>query len=195
MSYASGAVFFDRDGTLNRSALAGEYIRSSGELELLPEAATAVSRVNAVGLPAILVTNQRWLSAPGGDFDVYSRIEAKLARLLAAEGAKLDACYTCPHALGICTCRKPLPGLLLRAAKQFAVSLADSYFIGDSASDVQAGLAVGATTILITHASRDDAAWSPDHIVGSIAEAVDLVLGEIAIRRLREVSPSPPQCA
>jgi D-glycero-D-manno-heptose 1,7-bisphosphate phosphatase len=181
MSPGSGAVFFDRDGTLNRSATQGEYIRHADELELLPGAATAVSRVNAVGLPAILVTNQRWLSAPGVDFGVYNHIEAKLARLLAAEGAKLDASYTCPHALDVCMCRKPLPGLLLRAAEQFDVNLASSYFIGDSTSDVQAGLAVGATTILITQKSDSNAARLANHVVGSVSQAVDLVLAAIVV--------------
>ena len=182
MSRGSGAVFFDRDGTLNWLAAPGEYIRHPDQLELLPGAAVAVSRVNAVGLPAILATNQRWLSAPGGDFDAYNRIQAELARLLAAEGARLDACYTCPHALGVCMCRKPLPGLLLRAAKQLDLSLAHSYFIGDSVSDVEAGLAVGATTVLITRRSASHAASLASHVVGSLVEAVDVVLASTAVR-------------
>lgn len=176
MSSRPGAVFFDRDGTLNRPAQPGDYIRHPDELELLPGAATAVSRVNAIGLPAVLVTNQRWLSGPGVEFGVYSRIEAKLAQLLATEGARLDACYTCPHALGVCGCRKPLPGLLLRAAEQLNLSLADSYIIGDSVADVQAGSAAGATTILLVPGHDGKAAGLASHVVRSAEEAVDLIL-------------------
>ncbi len=181
MSHDSGAVFFDRDGTLNQSAAPGEYIRHSDDLELLPGAAVAVSRVNAMGLPAVLVTNQRWLSGPAADFGAYSLIEAKLARLLAADGAKLDACYTCPHALGACTCRKPLPGLLLRAAEQLDLSLVDSYVIGDSDSDVQAGLAVGAATVLIAPERACSASTLANHVVRSVVEAVDLVLAAVGV--------------
>lgn len=184
MSYDSGAVFFDRDGTLNWPATSGEYIRHPDKLELLPGAALAIARVNSVGLHAILATNQRWLSSPSGDFDAYRRIEAKLTWLLAAAGAKLDATYTCPHALDVCICRKPLPGLLLRAAEQLDLNLVDSYVIGDSASDVQAGLAVGATTVLIARgsASESEAARSANYVVGSVMEAVDLVIAAISVR-------------
>ena len=181
MNRGFGAVFFDRDGTLNCPAAGGEYIRHPDDLKLLPGAAVAVARINAVGLPAILATNQRWLSAAGGDFGAYSRIEAKLARLLAAENAKLDACYTCPHALDMCKCRKPFPGLLLRAATELNLSLKDSYFIGDSVSDIQAGLAVGATTVLIMPRADRGSAISAHHIAGSVAEAVDLVLAGVSV--------------
>ena len=179
MNPGSGAVFFDRDGTINRSAAPGEYIRHADELELLPGAATALSRVNAVGLPAILVTNQRWLSTPGANLGAYHQIEVKLARLLAVEGAKLDATYTCPHALDVCKCRKPLPGMLLQAAEELNVDLRASYLIGDSASDVLAGLAVGATTVIIDQQSGSNAANLAHHVTASVSEAVDLVLAAI----------------
>jgi D-glycero-D-manno-heptose 1,7-bisphosphate phosphatase len=181
MSSGSGAVFFDRDGTLNRPAIPGEYIRHGDDLELLPGAASAVSRVNAVGVPAILVTNQRWLSTPGASFGAYRQIEVELARLLAVEGAKLNATYTCPHALDVCMCRKPLPGLLLKAAEELDVNLTASYLIGDSASDVQAGLAVGATTILITQQPDSNAARLAHHVAASVLEAADLVLAAIVV--------------
>jgi D-glycero-D-manno-heptose 1,7-bisphosphate phosphatase len=124
-----GAVFFDRDGTLNFSARTGEYIRRPEELTLLPRAGVAVRRINSARLPAILVTNQRWLSEPGADLSRYTLIEAKLRYLLEAEGARLDASYTCPHALSICDCRKPLPGLLLRAADNFDLELRESCLV------------------------------------------------------------------
>lgn len=144
-----GAIFLDRDGTLNRKAPEGEYIRTPGELELLPGAASAVRRINMAGIPVILVTNQRWLSDPSANIDAYSAVQRELIRLLAAEGASLDACYVCPHARGSCDCRKPAPGMLLRAARDLGIDLSVSVVIGDAATDVQAGLAVRATTVLI----------------------------------------------
>jgi D-glycero-D-manno-heptose 1,7-bisphosphate phosphatase len=170
------AVFFDRDGTLNCPAPPGRYIRQPNELRLLPGAAAAVRRINAAGLPAILATNQRWLSEPSANLGAYTRIETKLTRLLASEGAWLDSAYTCPHALGSCRCRKPLPGLLLRAAEDFTLSLRNSFFIGDSISDVQAGLAVGATAVLISSDVESDRGRLAHFVVGSVGEAVDRVL-------------------
>lgn len=74
-----GAVFFDRDGTLNRPAVPGKYIRRSEELRLLSGAAGAVRQINDAGFPAILATNQRWLSEPGTDSGAYTLLEFKLS--------------------------------------------------------------------------------------------------------------------
>lgn len=174
------AVFFDRDGTLNWPALPGEYIRRSEELRLLPGAAEAVRRINEAGFPAILVTNQRWLSEPDADTSAYSLIESRLSSLLAAEGARLDASYTCPHATHECSCRKPLPGLLVRAADELGLSLTSSYFIGDSMTDMQAGAAAGVTTILISsrhHHSSDSRLVN--HVVSDVKEAVEVIFSVI----------------
>jgi D-glycero-D-manno-heptose 1,7-bisphosphate phosphatase len=178
-----GAVFFDRDGTLNWSAALGEYIRSATDLKLLPGAAAAVGRVNAAGFPAILVTNQRWLSAPGADLDSYRQVEAELASQLVAEGVRLDASYTCPHAVSSCDCRKPLPGLLLRAAKDFGLNLRESFFVGDSVSDVQAGQAVGATSILISPGAAAEGGHLADCVVSNVEDAVDWILNPSRRRR------------
>jgi D-glycero-D-manno-heptose 1,7-bisphosphate phosphatase len=168
----SGAVFFDRDGTLNRPARPGEYVRHPQDLKLLPGAAAAVRHINDAGLLAILATNQRWLAEPGTNKSTYKLIENKLRDMLAAEGAWLDASYTCSHAARSCDCRKPLPGLLLRAAKDFDLDLSAAFLIGDSLPDIQAGFAAGMRTILIS-ARPDDAARRLAHrVVGSIEEAV-----------------------
>lgn len=176
---AVGAVFFDRDGTLNWPPPPGEYIRHATDLRLLPSAATAVHRVNSAGLPAVLVTNQRWLSSPGADIEMYNQIEAKLDRMMAESGARLNATYTCPHALNSCSCRKPLPGLLLRAAVDLGVSLRDSFIIGDSSIDMAAGAAVGMCTILIAPEFSAAVNEMASHVVANVMEAVDVVLDSI----------------
>ena len=170
------AVFFDRDGTLNRSASPGEYIRCPASLQLLPGAAAAVRRINNIGFLAVLITNQRWLSEPGADPRAYALIELKLSHLLAAEGARLDASYTCPHAVDSCDCRKPMPGLLLRAADDLRTCLSDSYFIGDSITDVEVGAAVGATTILVSPGGATNNSRFANYVVDNIQEAVEVVL-------------------
>jgi D-glycero-D-manno-heptose 1,7-bisphosphate phosphatase len=170
------AIFFDRDGTLNWPAAPGEYIRDPDDLRLLPGAAAAVRQVKAVGYMAILITNQRWLSEPDADPSVYALIERKLSCLLAAEDVRLDASYTCPHAAGSCDCRKPLPGLLLRAAEDFGLSLADSYFVGDSVTDAEAGAAAGVRTILLVPEHASNASRRATYVVRDIEQAAEVVL-------------------
>lgn len=173
----SGAIFLDRDGTLNRSAAPGEYIRRPEDLGLLPGAADAIRRINTAGIRAILVTNQRWLSEPMANIDAYAAVESQLSRLLAANGARIDACYTCPHPANSCGCRKPTPGMLQYAADDLDISLRDSFVIGDSFTDVLAGLAVSATTVLIDPNCHYYVGPQAAHFVArNIGEAVDWVL-------------------
>jgi D-glycero-D-manno-heptose 1,7-bisphosphate phosphatase len=167
-------VFLDRDGTLNVKAAEGEYITSPAELVLLPGAAKAVAALNAAGLRTVLVTNQRWLSEPSADPARFVAINDRLEQLLADEGARLDAAYYCPHAAGSCDCRKPLGGMLLRAAREHGLDLAESVMIGDSDTDVMAGRAAGTATVLLR--SGGDEAVGADAVVDDLAAAVRLIL-------------------
>ncbi|MCG5211971.1 HAD-IIIA family hydrolase [Streptosporangium sp. KLBMP 9127] len=170
------AVFLDRDGTLNEKAPPGEYIRRPEELVLLPGAAEAVRRVNRAGVLAVLVTNQRWLARPPAGPAAYAAVDARLRELLAERGARLDAGYVCPHPLDRCDCRKPAPGMLTRAAADHSISLPGSCMVGDSVSDLLAGRAVGAATVLIHPLGREVAESSADFVARHIGEAVDWAL-------------------
>lgn len=142
-------VFLDRDGTINLKAVEGDYIRTPDRMVLLPRAAAAVARLNRAGVRTVLVTNQRWLSAPDADPSLFHATQARLTELLATEGARLDAAYVCPHAARFCRCRKPAPGMLRRAAEEQALDLRQSVMVGDALSDMEAGRAAGAGTILL----------------------------------------------
>lgn len=167
-------VFLDRDGTINVKAAPGEYITSPAEVILLPRAAKAVAALNAAGLRTVLVTNQRWLSDPSADPARFAAIHDRLEQLLADEGARLDAAYHCPHAADTCDCRKPGAGMLLRAAREHGVDLAESVVIGDSDADVMAGRAVGAATVLLRPGTEEVA--GADVVVDDLAAAVELIL-------------------
>ncbi len=182
-----GAIFLDRDGTLNKAAPPGRYIRRPADLELLPGAAEAVRMINSTDYKAILVTNQRWLSEPTADAHSYTAIESRLTSLLTASGARLDACYVCPHAMNCRDCRKPAPGMLLRAAADFSINLHRSFIVGDSITDVQAGLAVGATTVLIAPDRSGNDSQLPHFIARSISEAIDWSLDA------RELTTAQPE--
>jgi D-glycero-D-manno-heptose 1,7-bisphosphate phosphatase len=167
-------VFLDRDGTINVKAPEGRYVTAPSELVLLPGAAQAVAKLNAASVRVILVTNQRWLSALP-DLSPYKRVHAHLQQLLAAENAHLDAAYFCPHDAGSCICRKPQPGLLERAGSEHGFQMQDAVMIGDQETDVTAGRAAGAASILLRSA-ESAFPTAADYVVADLAEAVRLVL-------------------
>jgi D-glycero-D-manno-heptose 1,7-bisphosphate phosphatase len=169
-------VFLDRDGTISVKPPEGEYVTSPAELVLLPGVARAVARLNAAGIRTVLVTNQSWLSRPSGNSARYAAVHARLAQLLAAEGARLDAAYHCPHAPATCDCRKPHPGMLRRAARELRISLDQSVIIGDRDTDLMAGRAVGTWAILVRTGEGGSAAADADIVVDDLPAAVRLIL-------------------
>jgi D-glycero-D-manno-heptose 1,7-bisphosphate phosphatase len=161
------AVFFDRDGVVNRRRV-DDYVKAWEEFEFLPEIFSVLPEARAHGYLAVLVTNQRGVARGLMSEESLARIhEAMQSELERASGATFDAIYFCPHERDAgCNCRKPLPGMLLDAARDLAIDLARSWMIGDSESDIAAGRAAGCRTILI-----GDGASSADYVVGSVAEA------------------------
>ena len=143
------AAFLDRDGTINVKAPEGDYIDDPSRLRLLAGAAGAIRRLNLDGIPVFVVTNQRGIALGRMTEHDMVRVHRRLDTLLAASGARVDAYYHCPHDRDECDCRKPGTGMLERAAREHGVDLRRSLLVGDSASDVEAGRRVGATTVLL----------------------------------------------
>jgi len=180
MSYFSTA-FLDRDGTINRRAPDGQYIGTPGEVELLPNAGQAIRRLNEAGLQVVLVSNQRGVARGLLSMDDVTAVNSRLEALLRAAGAHIDAVYVCPHEKKTCRCRKPLPGLIELAARNDpAIELSTSIMIGDSESDVAAGIAAGIATIRL--AGRRETTRA-DAVALDLASAASIVLdGEISPR-------------
>ena len=174
------AVFLDRDGTI---IIDRHYLGDPAGVELLPGAAAAIARLNAAGIPAILVTSQSGIGRGYFTVDDYRRVSARLDEVLAAEGARLDGSYVCPHAPNPeapCACRKPGVLLYERAMQEHDLDGKRSFFIGDMWRDVAPARAFGARGILIpTHetppAEREVAAIEAE-IAPSLGVAVDRVL-------------------
>jgi D-glycero-D-manno-heptose 1,7-bisphosphate phosphatase len=185
-------VFLDRDGTINVKAPEGEYVTSPGGLVLMPGAARAVARLNVAGVRTVLVTNQSWLSRSPGNRACYAAIHARLAELLAAEGARLDAAYHCPHAPGTCECRKPQLGMLRRAARELRFELDKAATIGDRDSDLMAGRAAGTLTILLRHGAGGSTAAYADAVADDLPSAVELILSARGATAGTGASPSGP---
>lgn len=145
---AFDVVFLDRDGTINEKAPEGGYISSPADLQLLPGAAAAVAAINASGAEVVVVTNQRGVALGRMSAQDVMAVNARLDHLLAAQGARVDAYYVCPHDAGSCDCRKPLPGLVLRALADRPGTVASRcVLVGDAESDVEAGLAAGTRAV------------------------------------------------
>lgn len=171
-------VFLDRDGTLNVKAPEGSYVASPADLVLLPGAADAVRRLNQAGVFVVLVTNQRGIARGLVSLDAYTGVMERLTRELAAAGAHLDAVYMCPHEKDTCDCRKPAPGLLLRAARAHpGIDLSDAVTVGDAESDIAAGQAAGTRTIRL---ATPPVASSADHVVPDLGTAVSVILREVS---------------
>jgi D-glycero-D-manno-heptose 1,7-bisphosphate phosphatase len=164
-------VFLDRDGTLNVKASDGGYITDPADLVLLPGAAAAVRMLNERGLKVVLVTNQRCIARGMASAADVRRVNDRLVRQLEMAGARLTACYVCPHdILAGCGCRKPAPGLLLRAAAEDpAIDLREAVMIGDAESDVAAGRAAGTATIRLARRGTPSLA---DRVRPTLADAV-----------------------
>ncbi|MEU1821195.1 MULTISPECIES: D-glycero-alpha-D-manno-heptose-1,7-bisphosphate 7-phosphatase [Streptomyces] len=169
--------FLDRDGTLNAKPPDGRYIRCPAELVLLPGAAEAVRELNAGGRRVVLVTNQRGVARGLMTSADLAAVHARLATLLRGHGAFLDAVYVCPHEVGECGCRKPLPGLLKAAMRDFRdIDPADSVMIGDSESDVLAGRAAGTGTVLLQGPGKPRENTVADLVAADLRTAVGLLL-------------------
>ena len=152
------AIFLDRDGTINKYV---GFLKNIDEMELIAGVAEAIREINASEYLAIVVTNQPVIARGDISMADLDLIHMKMETLLGKAGAYIDGLYYCPHhpdkgfdgeisELKIdCDCRKPKPGMLLKAAVDYNIDLSKSYMIGDSEIDIKAGKAVGCTPILI----------------------------------------------
>lgn len=175
------AVFLDRDGTINKYV---GFLRNIDDFALIPGVAEAIRKINSSGYLAIVVTNQPVIARGEVTVPELQLIHNKMETLLGAEGAYLDAIYYCPHhphkgyegevpELKIdCECRKPKPGMFLKAAEDFNISLEESWMIGDGENDVKAGKAAGCKTGLIGTEE-----YGQDMTVSSLLQAVEKILG------------------
>ncbi|MEY2618931.1 MAG: hypothetical protein RL522_1933 [Pseudomonadota bacterium] len=141
-------VILDRDGTINADS--DEYIKSPAEWEPLPGAIEAIARLNHAGWHAVVASNQAGLGRGLFDVAALNAINAKMHKLLAAQGGRVDAVFYCPHTPDdACHCRKPLPGLFEQIGERFGVDLRGVPVVGDHLRDLQAGTAVGCEPHLV----------------------------------------------
>ena len=183
------ALFLDRDGVLIEEV---EYLSDPGQVRLIRGAAAAVRRANEAGWLVVVVSNQSGVARGFFPESVLPEVGRVIEdRLLVEAGASVDRFYYCPHHPTAgrggyridCDCRKPKPGMLLKAAAELGIDLARSWMVGDRATDLQAGAAAGCRTILVqTGYGRATGIAEPDPrlklaaMVPSIVEAVEFAM-------------------
>ncbi len=190
------AIFLDRDGTINEEV---GFVDSLDKFRLIPKAARAIRMINESGFKAIVVTNQSGVGRGLFDEKMVAAVHRKLQDMLEREGAAIDAFFYCPHHptegkgayLKDCFCRKPAPGMLLRAKDELMITLEDSYIVGDTLKDIEAGARVGVSGILVrTGYGKEEAArllgggseagnpmlYRPIHIADDLEEAIGWII-------------------
>jgi D-glycero-D-manno-heptose 1,7-bisphosphate phosphatase len=198
------AIFLDRDGVINSMVYNPEFglvdsPANPGEFELLPNGAEAVRIFNDLGFLVVVVSNQPGIAKGKFSPALLEAMTAKMLAGLAGGGAQIDSVYYCMHHPDgrvaeyrmVCDCRKPKPGMILRAADDLDIDLSSSYLIGDGFIDIQAGESAGVKTILVYPSSKYNICGElairnvqPDHIVESLIEAANVIRSTESVRKV-----------
>lgn len=176
------AAFLDRDGTLNVEV---NYLHRIENFEWVPGAPEAIKRLNELGLPVLVVTNQAGVAHGHFPEEQIERLHTFMQEELAEIGARIDAFYYCPyHPEGEVekyrkqsACRKPNPGMFEQAVGEWTVDPTRSFVVGDKNSDLIPGNALGMTTLRVRtgHDNQDEDDTVPDHVVPHVQAAVDVI--------------------
>ena len=183
-------IILDRDGTINEDR--DDYVKSADEWVPVPGALEAIARLNHAGWHTVVATNPSGLGRGLFDMSALNAMHLKMNQLLAKHGGRIDAVFFCPHAPSDgCTCRKPLPGLFEQIGERFDVDLNDVIMVGDSLTDLQAGVAVGCEPHLVLSgkSAHMDAAQIDSlrrHVPGTQVHADLVAFAEHLIRRERK---------
>ena len=169
------AIFLDRDGVINQPVPRGVYVTEDAQFILVPEMESVLRVIKARGFMLIVITNQSQINA--GRMSVEKLLEFhRKTQIL--HGGRIDGLYYCPHLKDDgCICRKPRPGMLHQAIRDHTIDPAQSWFIGDSHTDIVAGQAAGLRTILIEHPynEAERSLCCPTHMVGNPGEILRIL--------------------
>jgi D-glycero-D-manno-heptose 1,7-bisphosphate phosphatase len=185
----NGAVFLDRDGTINEEV---GHMDSLDKLRILAPAFEAVRLINQSGMKTVVITNQAGVAKGLFGEDLVWEAHARIQSLLRERGAHIDRFYYCPHHptegqgryLQACNCRKPAAGMLIRASEEMDIDLGCSYMVGDMVKDMEAARRAGVKAVLVRtgHGGRglsDEQTLGdvpPDYIARDILDAVDWIM-------------------
>ncbi|HLX59141.1 MAG TPA: D-glycero-beta-D-manno-heptose 1,7-bisphosphate 7-phosphatase [Ktedonobacteraceae bacterium] len=176
------AIFIDRDGVINENR--SDYVKSWNEFHFLPGSREAIASLTKAGHRVVICTNQAAVAKGIISIDTVEDIHRRMMAEIEEAGGAVEKVYYCPHGKDAdCDCRKPRPGMLLQASRELDLDLSDAIFIGDSITDVQAGMAAGVRTLLVLtglgmehfriHYQEIE---QPFHVALNLMHAVDVIL-------------------
>ena len=171
------AVFLDRDGVINRTLEHDGFPyapTSLSEFEIYPEVPEACRRLKQAGFLLVVATNQPDVGRGTLKQEVVETIHAEMCRRLPLD--RVEVCYHPGRGLSHCDCRKPKPGMLLRAARELGIDLAQSWMVGDRWRDVDCGRAAGCRTVFIDRGYAEELKHQPDFRVKNLLEAAGIIL-------------------
>jgi D-glycero-D-manno-heptose 1,7-bisphosphate phosphatase len=173
------AVFLDRDGVINRALTRDgkPYPPTTlEEFEILPGVLEACAKLKQAGFLLVVATNQPDVGRGTLAQSTVETLHAHLRQRIPLD--RIEVCYHPGKGASDCDCRKPKPGMLLRAAKDLDIDLAQSWMVGDRWRDIDAGHAAGCRTILIDYSYDEALRQAPDHRVNTLGEAADIILDQ-----------------
>jgi D-glycero-D-manno-heptose 1,7-bisphosphate phosphatase len=171
------AVFLDRDGVINRALERDEKPyppRCLAEFEIYPEVSAACAKLKAAGFVLVVATNQPDVGRGTLDQAIVEKIHAHMTAALPID--RVEVCYDAGQGRSDSDCRKPKPGMLLRAARELNINLARSWMVGDRWRDVDCGHAAGCKTIFVDRGYAEELRQKPNFTVKNLAEAVEIIL-------------------
>jgi D-glycero-D-manno-heptose 1,7-bisphosphate phosphatase len=171
------AIFLDRDGVINRALVRDgkPYPAASvAEFEILPGVPAACASLKSAGFLLVVATNQPDVGRGTISKDVVEAIHQHMLELLSLD--RVEVCYHPGKGASECDCRKPSPGMLLRASRELGIDLKRSWMVGDRWRDIDCGHAAGCRTVLVDHGYSEELRQPPDYRVASLAQAAELIL-------------------
>jgi D,D-heptose 1,7-bisphosphate phosphatase len=180
----TAAVFLDRDGTINEEV---GYLDRLEKLRIFPAAFDAIRLINRSGMKTVVISNQSGVARGYFDEAFVETVHAGIQSLMQEQGARIDGFYWCPHHptegkepyRTACACRKPEPGLIIRAAQELGIDLDRSYMVGDMLKDIEAGRRAGTKGILVQTGYGADfisGPEAPDFIARDVLDAVNWIM-------------------
>jgi len=179
-------VFLDRDGTISKDSV--NHIKSWEEFHFLPNAKQGLKQLHQHGYNVIIITNQSVIARKMVTLAELDFIHRKMIQEIEAAGGKIKTIYFCPHHPDDgCSCRKPNPGLLLRAIQEHAINPKQSYMVGDRIMDVEVGKVVECKTILIENeqglSELQHSRMKPDYIAHDLVDVAQWIIQDYKTRK------------
>lgn len=170
------ALFLDRDGIINIDPPDGDYVMKDEDFVFQEGLFAPLAVLQARGFKFFVISNQRCLAKGLLSQEGLEKLHNKMRTGFADHGLRIEGIYICPHEEGLCDCRKPKPGLIEQACKDFDIDLTSSYLLGNRERDILAGLAANVATNILFDPSGNYEDKTSDYLIHDFNQLLDIVI-------------------